>query len=125
MKHKHRLTAKQLAAIRAQMEGCPFCGSQDVHAVENDYLVMKFQCDECLAEVSFDACGERTVGDNVARWNRRDYFKKLDEIAVAQQLLEIPEKSKLHYATMEDFKCSAWGPDCKECPERKECEHHA
>lgn len=81
MKHKQRLTAKQLAAIRARMEGCPFCGSQDVHAVENDYLIMKFQCDECLAEVSFDAFGERTVGENVARWNRRDYFKRLDEIA--------------------------------------------
>ena len=81
MKHKQRLTAKQLAAIRARLEGCPFCGSQDVHAVENDYLIMKSQCDECLAEVSFDAFGERTVGENVARWNRRDYFKRLDEIA--------------------------------------------
>lgn len=74
-----RLTQSQRMAIEARMLGCPFCGSEDVHA-EHEQRGLVFQCDTCMADVCFDPFDARTASENLERWNRRDFFKKLDEI---------------------------------------------
>lgn len=75
-----RLKREELQAIEARMIGCPFCGSSEVHVVQ-ELRGFIFQCDDCLADVTFDPFEARTASDSLARWNRRDFFKSLDEIA--------------------------------------------
>ena len=113
-----RLTRGQLQVIEARMLGCPFCGSSDVHA-EHGSRGLVFQCDTCLADVCFDPFDARTSSENLARWNRRDYFKTLDKIAEEFTPEAIPDQLLDMFAeTMEEVKnrCDNDAADCKGCP---------
>lgn len=70
------LTPEQLRALSAQMDGCPFCGSADVHMMESAETGFRFECDGCGAVVHFDFGARFAPSLSLARWNRRAATKK-------------------------------------------------
>lgn len=70
------LTPEQLRSLSAQMDGCPFCGSGDVHMMESPETGFRFECDGCGAGVHFDNGARFAPSLSLARWNRRAAAKK-------------------------------------------------
>lgn len=70
------LTPEQLRSLSAQMDGCPFCGSADVHMMESPETGFRFECDGCGAGVHFDNGARFAPSLSLARWNRRAAAKK-------------------------------------------------
>lgn len=69
------LSPEQLATLQAQMLGCPFCGSADVHIMQGMEGDIRFECDECFASIHFDGGARFAPSLSLSRYNRRKEIK--------------------------------------------------
>ena len=80
------LTQEQLAMLQRRIDGCPFCGSADVHIMQGTNSDIRFECDSCYACVHFDGGARFAPSLSVERWNRRRATKHTTSVPTLEEV---------------------------------------
>ena len=60
--------------MKTVLKPCPFCGSEDIHYIGNDSLIVWYYCEDC------DAVGPsaKTKKEATKLWNKRKFEEEKD-----------------------------------------------